>query len=369
MFAKKLTLLLSAFATTLIFSACSSQPETVTVVETVEVEKIVEVEKEVEKIITVEVEVEAAAAVQDSTDGQWCSDMTIRFFSGGAEGDAFGSIVQRGAQAAEADLGPKVDYIFSGWDTETMTNQLRDAIAAQPDGIAMMGHPGNDALVPLAEEAAAAGILMMYQNVPVHEATAQFGGGYVGADQAAQGYALGQEALRTLDLSSGDQVVVVGAFETEERGARERGVVQAFEEGGLEVIQITAQEEWAADPSLMIPALTSAVLSNPEVKLISHAGGQTLGAAEIYNEALDKGPGEIYHIGFDTSAAIIDGFRKGYIQLTADQQPFLQGYLPILSLCLTAKYGFAPINVETGAGFVDVNNFEAVATYAEQGIR
>ncbi|MBK8902481.1 MAG: substrate-binding domain-containing protein [Anaerolineaceae bacterium] len=361
---RKLVLLLAVFAATLVLWGCSSSPETAAVVEAGE-----EVDTVAAETGSEEVEVESAAAEEESTDGQWCSDMTIRFFSGGAEGDAFGSIVQRGAQAAAADLGPQVDYIFSGWDTETMTNQLRDAIAASPDGIAMMGHPGNDALLPLAEEAAAAGILMMYQNVPVHDVTAQLGGGYVGAEQFDQGYALGQEALRTLDLSSGDQVIVVGAFETEERGARERGVVQAFEEGGLEVIQITVQEEWSTDPSLMIPALTSAVLSNPDVKLISHAGGQLLGAAEIYNEALDKGPGEIYHIGFDTSAAIIDGFRKGYIQLTADQQPFLQGYLPILSLCLTEKYGFAPLNVETGAGFVDVNNFEAVAAFAEQGIR
>ena len=48
-----------------------------------------------------------------------------------------------------------------------MTQQLREAIASQPDGIAMMGHPGDAAIMPLAEEAAAAGIKMMYQNVDV----------------------------------------------------------------------------------------------------------------------------------------------------------------------------------------------------------
>jgi hypothetical protein len=40
------------------------------------------------------------------------------------------------------------------------------------------------------------------------------------------------------------------------------------------------------------------------------------------------------------------------VQLTADQQPFQQGYLPILSLCEQIVYGLAPINVDTGAGFV-----------------
>src|SRR5215207_9665893 len=118
-------------------------------------------------------------AAQD-TNTQWCAGKHIRFFVGGAEGDAFASIVLRGAQAAQADLGPDVDYIFSGWDVERMTQQLREAIAAEPDGIAMMGHPGDAAIMPLAEEAATAGIVMMYQNVDVPEVRAGFGGGYVG---------------------------------------------------------------------------------------------------------------------------------------------------------------------------------------------
>src|SRR5262245_12907563 len=72
--------------------------------------------------------------------GKWCSNVTIRFFNGGNAGDAFASIVYKGAQAAQADLGPKVDFVFSNWTPDTMISQLRDAIAAKPDGIAMMGH-------------------------------------------------------------------------------------------------------------------------------------------------------------------------------------------------------------------------------------
>ena len=40
------------------------------------------------------------------------------------------------------DTGAQVDYVFSGWDAEKMVQQLREAVAAKPDGIAMMGHPG-----------------------------------------------------------------------------------------------------------------------------------------------------------------------------------------------------------------------------------
>ena len=52
------------------------------------------------------------------------------------------------------------------------------------------------------------------------------------------------------------------------------------------------------------------------------------------------------------------------MQLTADQQPFQQGYLPILSLCETIVYGLAPLNVDTGAGFVTPDNYKAVADLA-----
>ena len=135
------------------------------------------------------------AANADPKD-KWCKGVHLRFFVGGAEGDAFGTIVYNGAKQAEADLGRKVDYIFSGWDMEKMTQQLREAVAAKPDGIAMMGHPGDAAIMPLAEEASKSGIKMMYQNVPVPQVVAKFGGGYVGAQQGPQGHALGVEAVK-----------------------------------------------------------------------------------------------------------------------------------------------------------------------------
>ena len=128
-------------------------------------------------------------------DDKWCKDVHIRFFVGGAEGDAFGTIVYNGAKQAEADLGAKVDYVFSGWDVEKMVQQLREAVAVKPDGIAMMGHPGDAAIMPLAEQASKDGIKMMYQNVPVPKVVAAFGGGYVGAQQEPQGRALGAEAF------------------------------------------------------------------------------------------------------------------------------------------------------------------------------
>jgi simple sugar transport system substrate-binding protein len=312
----------------------------------------------------------SSVAMAETLRDNWCSDVKIRFFAGGAEGDAFASIVYNGAVQAAKDTGAQVDYVFSGWKAETMVQQLREAIAAAPDGIAMMGHPGEAAIMPLAEEASKAGIKMMYQNVPLPGVVAKFGGGYVGAQQGPQGTALGEESVRRFGLKAGDAVIVFGPFDQQpERYVREGATADALEAVGITVTRMPSPTEWAADPNLAIPVITAALANNPATKAIVYPGGQLLGNASVYMQAAGKAPGDIVQIGFDTSPQIVEGFKAGWVQLTADQQPFLQGYMPILSLCQQVVYGLAPINVDTGAGFVTPDNYEAVATLATEGLR
>jgi simple sugar transport system substrate-binding protein len=299
----------------------------------------------------------------------WCKDVKLRFFVGGAEGDAFGTIVYNGARQAAADTGADIDYVFSGWAMEKMVQQLREAVAAKPAGIAMMGHPGDAPIMPLAEQASNDGIKMMYQNVPVPEVVAAFGGGYVGAQLEPQGAALGERAFRDANLAQGDTVIVLGPFNQGNRAIREIATVQALEEAGANVVQIDSPPEWAADPNLAIPVITAAILNNPGVKAIGYPGGQLLGNVPTYMQAASKQPGEIFNFGFDTSPQIVEAFKGGWVQLTSDQQPFLQGYLPILSLCQQVVYGLSPINVDTGAGFVTPENYEIVAKLAQEALR
>ena len=119
----------------------------------------------------------------------------------------------------------------------------------------------------------------------------------------------------------------------------------------------------------MIPVITAALPAHPKVKLIAYPGGQQLGNVRHLHEGGRQEAGRGLHIGFDTSPQIVEGFKDGWVQLTADQQPFLQGYLPILSLCQQVVYGLAPLNVDTGAGFVNVDNYKAVAELASEDLR
>jgi simple sugar transport system substrate-binding protein len=150
---------------------------------------------------------------------------------------------------------------------------------------------------------------------------------------------------------------------------RELATVQALEEAGAKVVKIDSPPEWGADPNLAIPVITAAIQNNPDVKAIGYAGGQTLGNVPTYMQAAGKQPGEIFNFGFDTSPQIVEAFKGGWVQLTSDQQPFLQGYLPILSLCQQIVYGLSPMDADTGAGFVTPDNYEMVSDLAQEALR
>ena len=91
-------------------------------------------------------------------------------------------------------------------------------------------------------------------------------------------------------------------------------------------------------------------------------------AARAADEALRESERR-YHLLFDASPQIVEAFKGGWVQLTSDQQPFLQGYLPILSLCQQIVYGLSPMDVDTGAGFVTPENYEIVAKLAQEALR
>ena len=210
---------------------------------------------------------------------------------------------------------------------------------------------------------------MTYQNVDPAGVRARFGGGYVGANLATQGKALAREAIRQFDLKAGDHAIVMVPIGDYARAQREDGARIVFEEHGMTVTVVDGNPAYASDPNTVIPIFTAALSANPKTKIIVHPGSDIMNVAEGIAKAAGYGPNEILQIGFDTSPQIMTAFEKGYVHLTSDQQPFLQGYLPVLSLCQTAVLGTGAINQDTGAGFVDTNNYKAVKALADAGLR
>ncbi len=310
--------------------------------------------------------------VVNAQDDKWCSGVDIVFFPGGPPGGVFATVVYNGAMQAAEDLGANVDVVWSDWDPEKMVRQFVDAAATNPDGIAVMGHPGEDAFEPVIEDAIADGIIVTSQNTTLDRIENKYFGqgfGYVGQELYAAGYSLGQEAVRRSGVSEGDRAMVWGLLSQPTRGLRTQGVIDAFEDFGLVVDYLEIDSETNADAASGTPTFAAYVTSNPDVKLVVTDHGALTATLETYLNAAGKGPDDVYAAGFDLSASTVEAIRGGWTDLVIDQQQWLQGYLPILQICLAEKYAFSGLHIDTGSGFAHADNVELLAELVQRQIR
>jgi len=316
--------------------------------------------------------VKPAAPAAPAAPAKWAANVHIIFFPGGPQGGVFAVNVYNGAKQAEADLGCKVDYVWSDWDPQKMIQQFRETVATKPDGIAVMGHPGDEAFDPLIEDAESKGIIVTSQNTELPKMEAKYsasGFGYVGAENYPAGHALGVEAVKRFNLKKGDRAMVWGLLSQPTRGLRSKGVIDAFKEAGLKVDYLEIDAATNKDPAAGAPTFAGYVSSHPEVKLVVTDHGGLTATAETYCKAAGKQPGDVKIAGFDLSPATIAAIKGGWTGLVIDQQEWLQGYLPILQICLAKVYGFSGLHINTGAGFVDKTNVDFIAPLAEKNIR
>ena len=308
----------------------------------------------------------APAATQGAApaaSGGWCSNVKIVFFPGGTPGGGFEQVVYNGAKQAAADTGANVQYVWSDWDPSKMTTQFQQAAATKPDGIAIMGHPGDTAFDPLIDAAEAQGIIVTSMNTQVPLAQAKYsanGFGYAGAILYNAGYSLGQEAVKESGLKAGDTAFLWGLKAQAGRGQRTQGVQDALEKAGLKVVYQEIDDATKANASAGVPVFTGIMSAHPEIKMVITDHGNLTGTIQTFLQAAGKKPGDIFAAGFDISGNAVTAIQGGWLQLVIDQQQYLQGYFGVLQLCLTKVYHFGGLQIDTGAGFVNKTNLDAL---------
>jgi len=297
--------------------------------------------------------------------------LTMYMQMGGNPGDGATLARQTGAAQAAAAFGVDLKEQFSAWAPETMINQFKEAVAAKPNCIEIMGHPGSAAFEDLVKGAVDQGIMVTVGNSPMSDLQATFGTagmGYAGVDLYAGGK-LTAEHMIAQGLKSGDTAMVYGVFSQAERGQSEKGLADTLEAAGLTVDRLEITQEANSDASLAVPVLTAYIQAHPELKAIgTQHGGITGILAEVLQKA-GKKPGEIIVGGIDLAPATIDGVKSGYVSATLDQLLFLQGFMPVLQCVLTAKYKMPGLNLNTGAGTVTPQNIDSLVELIDAGIR
>ena len=83
----------------------------------------------------------------------------------------------------------------------------------------------------------------------------------------------------------------------------------------------------------------------------------------------DRGvpPGKVLLGGFDLVPEVLQQMKKGYVQVQIDQQPYMQGFMPVMEVYLTKTVGLAPADIDTGQGIVRPDQVDAIMKLSTQG--
>ena len=87
--------------------------------------------------------------------------------------------------------------------------------------------------------------------------------------------------------------------------------------------------------------VAKALRENPDIRIILSSGQSDTEAAGRAIEAHFPKQG-YWSAGFDLSPKTLELIRDGHIRFTIDQQPYVQGFYPVVALTLNLRYGIAP---------------------------
>lgn len=288
-------------------------------------------------------------------------DITIIAVTHGQASDPFWSIVKNGITQAGKDQNVRVDYRApETFDMVAMGQLIDAAVNQQPDGI-VISNPDPDALGPSIKKAVAAGIPVISMNSGI-DAAAKLGILlHVGQDEQPAGKIVG---AKLKDLGIKHVLCVNQEVGNAALDQRCQGVTDGMSGGKVTVLPTST------DPTETQSKIRAALSSDPSVDCVLGLSASLVGEPAI---AAVQGAGladKVKVATYDLSANIVKAVADGKAIFAIDQQPYLQGYLPVTFLAQHAANGTMPAgNIATGPSFVTKDNANQVIAMSAKGLR
>jgi len=280
----------------------------------------------------------------------------------------FWARVTRGAQEAANNLGIQYQYLYpqTSGDVTALNQMVEQAIAAQPDGIAVCGLDPNASrsVVQRAVDAGIAVVLTPPENTiaqsPLRDQSLPYIG-QVGADEPSGGVLAANSAISRLGAKS---IVCTQSQADTTQGVRCRNLVDtATANGATGQIQIVPN-----DIGQSADIMTGYLRAHPEVDTVVTTNADVaMGVVEAKN-ASDRA--DVHLVTFDLNDNVLNGVKNGTIDYAIDQQQYWRGYLPVLLLTHYVRYKLVMANnFLTGPNIIDSSNVDAVINLVSQAIR
>jgi len=275
---------------------------------------------------------------------------------------AFFEPVKKGMLDAAEKMGVECTWLGTeGVDMKAQAALVRQAVDEGYDGIALnLVHP--EAFDKVVAEAMRKGVPVVGFNTDDH-ATPNTRLSCV----SQRLYAAGRSLARYVgpDVPPGSHVLMTmhdeGVSSLEDRL---RGLQHVLKEKDVRwTVRVTGNDSVEG-----AEVVAGALREHPDVRIVLCTGQADTEAAgrAIEKHFPDKG---YWAAGFDLSPTTLRLIKAGQIRCTVDQQPYIQGFYPVVQLTFYLRYGIMPSDMDAGAAIINRSNADRAIELTRQKYR
>jgi simple sugar transport system substrate-binding protein len=276
-----------------------------------------------------------------------------------------GAIINNAFEDAGEQLDVDVEYrtparlTFSPTEVKRL---LENAIAAKPDGLVVSDYQP-DALNATIKSATDQGIPVVLSSTGAGQVEQVGALTYVGNDEVAAGRLGGEElskagARHALLISIPPGLPIV-----DER-------VEGFKDGFDGKVTVLAVRDFS-DITGTTNAILATLQKDPSIDGVFDVGSALTPAELAARQQLGARADEMKWAVLDIGPQELQSVKDGRLEFALDQQPYLQGYLPVLFLKQYKELGLRPVGVQvpTGPAVVTEDNVDQVLELAGDKLR
>lgn len=305
---------------------------------------------------------------------QAANPLNIAFTIHSSPSNTFWQAVKKGFDDACGKIQANCQMIFTQTEGSIAEQQanMQTALAANPDAL-ITSIVDNNAFDELIKGARDKGIIVIGTNVDDTDgAKGNARQSFVGQGFIPAGYTLGQAQSKNFPKDGPIKVLVgvsaPGQNWSEQRAAGVMKFMEDYKKANPNREVTVERIDSGTDLAVVSDRIGAYLNAHPDTTAYFDTGYWHAGVARVL---ADRGvpPGKVLLGGFDLVPEVLEQMKAGYVQVQIDQQPYEQGFLPVMEVYLAKTVGLAPADVDTGQGVVTPDMVDSIMELSKQGVR
>ena len=300
--------------------------------------------------------------------------LNIAFTVHSGASNTFWQAVQKGYEDACSKLAAKCQMVYVQTDgsVQEQVANMEAAIARKPDAL-ITSIVDNKAFDDVIKRARDAGIIVIASNVDDLEgAKGNARQAFIGQGFVAAGHSLAAAQWKNFP-KTGPIHVLMGVSAPGQNWSEQRalGVTNFLDEQmkAHPELKITYEKlDSGTDLATTSDRVGAYLSAHPETNAYFDTGFWHAGVARVLADRKVP-PGKVLLGGFDLVPEVLEQMKKGYVQVQVDQQPYMQGFMPVMEVYLAKTVGLAPSDIDTGQGIVTPDMVDSIMALASKGLR